>query len=152
MVLTFTSVEDMKVKFQEMLAWLTAWCESAQVWRQGLAPEQERYVWLSCYGVPLNLWSFSTFSSIGKIWGTVDAIDDDTIRLNSLHCGKVRIATTSMDSINHTINLECKGTLYPVQVCEEQIIASKTLQDQCVCQSNKWKNGVGSFSEASAEA
>ncbi|CAL5347681.1 unnamed protein product [Camellia sinensis] len=152
MVLTFTSVEDMNVKFQEMQEWLNAWCESAQVWRLGLVLEQERHVWLSCYGVPLNLWSFSTFSSIGKIWGTVDAIDDDTIRLNSLHCGKVRIATTSMDSINHTINLECKGTLYPVQVCEEQIIASKTLQDQCVCQSNKWKNGVGSFSEASAEA
>ncbi|GMP83658.1 hypothetical protein CsSME_00037487 [Camellia sinensis var. sinensis] len=82
MVLTFTSVEDMKVKFQEMQEWLNAWCESAHVWQHGL------------------------------IWGVVDAIDDDTLRLNSLHCGK----------------------------------------DQCVCQSNKWKNGVGSSSEASAEA
>ncbi|GMP56130.1 hypothetical protein CsSME_00020718 [Camellia sinensis var. sinensis] len=152
MVLTFTSVEDMKVKFQEMQEWLNAWCESAHVWRLGLVLEQERHVWLSCYGVPLNLWSFSTFSSIGKIWGAVDAIDDDTLRLNSFHCGKVRIATTSMDTINHTINLECKGTIYPVRVCEEQIIVSKTLQDQCVCQSNKWKNGVGSSLEASAEA
>ncbi|KAF5933213.1 hypothetical protein HYC85_029384 [Camellia sinensis] len=41
--------------------------------------EQERRVWLSCYGVPLNLWSYNTFSSIGKKWGVVTSMDDDTL-------------------------------------------------------------------------
>lgn len=69
MVLTFNSVEDMKVKFQKMQEWLNEWCESAHEWQHGLVFEQERYVWLSCYGVPLNLWSFITFNSIGKnLW------------------------------------------------------------------------------------
>lgn len=69
MVLTFNSVKDMKVKFQKMQEWLNEWCESAHEWQHGLVFEQERYVWLSCYGVPLNLWSFTTFNNIGKnLW------------------------------------------------------------------------------------
>ncbi|GMP41786.1 hypothetical protein CsSME_00011759 [Camellia sinensis var. sinensis] len=94
--------------------------------------EQERRLWLSCYGVPLNLWSYNTFSSIGKNWGVVIGMDDDTLRLQSLHCGKVQIATKTMESINQTINLECKGILYLVRVCEEHIIVSKLATDQCV--------------------
>ncbi|KAL7220024.1 hypothetical protein ACSBR2_012981 [Camellia fascicularis] len=89
---------------------------------------------------------------IGKIWGALTDIDDDTLWLNSLYCGKIKIATTSMDSINHTINLECKGKIYPMRVCEEQIIVSKPLQDQCVYHFTEWKNGVKTFPEAIVEA
>ncbi|GMQ03247.1 hypothetical protein CsSME_00049123 [Camellia sinensis var. sinensis] len=150
-VLSFNSVTDMKDKLQRMQVWLKDWCDSVQEWRQGMVIEQERYVWLSCYGVPLNLWSFKTFSSIGETWGAVLAIDEDTLRLNSLHCSKVKIATSSMESINHIINLECKGTIYPMRVCEEQIIVSKLTSDQCTSQPTEWKNAGKKISEALAD-
>ncbi|KAL7204983.1 hypothetical protein ACSBR2_017996 [Camellia fascicularis] len=103
------------------------------------------------HGVPLNLWSFTTFRSIGETWGAVLAIDEDTLRLNSLHCGKVKIATSSMKPINHIINLECKGTIYPVRVCEEQIIVSKSPSDQCTSQPTEWKIAGKTIPEAIAD-
>ncbi|KAL7217518.1 hypothetical protein ACSBR2_010884 [Camellia fascicularis] len=89
---------------------------------QGMSITQERKVWLSCYGVPLNLWSCNTFINIGKMWGVVTALDEDTRNLNHFQCGKVQIATNFMDPINQSLSLECKGVIYLVRVCEEQII------------------------------
>ncbi|CAL5404423.1 unnamed protein product [Camellia sinensis] len=93
-------------------------------WKQGMSITQERLVWLSCYGVPLNLWSCNTFINIGN----VTAVDEDTRNLNHFQYGKVQIATNFMAPINQTLSLECKGVLYPVRVCEEQIIIIKDLK------------------------
>ncbi|GMP68894.1 hypothetical protein CsSME_00028347 [Camellia sinensis var. sinensis] len=60
MVLSFKSVKAMKENFLKMQDWLNEWCESVLEWRQG----------------------------IGKNWGVVIAIDDDTLRLNLLHYSK----------------------------------------------------------------
>lgn len=92
-VLSFQSVAVMKEQLVLMKEWLYDWCETVLEWRQRMAIEQEIYVWLICYGVPLNLWSKNTFSSIGKVWGKVIGMDDETRRHISLHYGKVKIAT-----------------------------------------------------------
>ncbi|KAL7263541.1 hypothetical protein ACSBR1_001658 [Camellia fascicularis] len=86
--------------------------------------------WLKecCYGVLLNLWSCNPFINIGKVWGVVTALDEDTRNLNHFQYGKVKIVTSFMEPINQILNLECKGTLYPVRVCEEQIIATKDMK------------------------
>ncbi|KAL7243434.1 hypothetical protein ACSBR1_015764 [Camellia fascicularis] len=84
--------------------------------------EQERAVWLSCYGVPFHLWSSITFRIIGKLWGQVIGIDNDTLQMTSLQCGKVRIARKVMESINRVIMLACKDKFYPIRIYEEQVI------------------------------
>ncbi|GMP94285.1 hypothetical protein CsSME_00043794 [Camellia sinensis var. sinensis] len=122
LVLTFQSQEIMKEKLMLIKSWLNDWCDSVLEWKRGLSITQERKVWLSCYGVPLNLWSCNTFINIGKMWGMVTALDEDTRNLNHFQCGKVQIATNFMDPINQSLSLECKGVIYPVRVCEEQII------------------------------
>ena len=53
--------------------------------------------------------------------------------MNSLQCGRIRIATTYMESINTTVNLDCQGTLYLVIVCEEQIITKVVIKKVCKC-------------------
>ncbi|GMP63660.1 hypothetical protein CsSME_00025266 [Camellia sinensis var. sinensis] len=95
--------------------------------------EQERVTWLACYGVQLNLWNNITFQKIGQLWGEIVGMDDDTVRMQSLHCGKVRIATSCKESINTTINLNCKGVSYLVKVCEKQVVISKVVYKQCKC-------------------
>ncbi|CAL5364047.1 unnamed protein product [Camellia sinensis] len=92
-VVTFESVESMKENLKLMEKWIHEWCESIKKWKQGMAIEQERLVWLTCYGVPLNLWSSNTFMNIGELWGEVIGIDDDTSRMHSLHSGKSKEAS-----------------------------------------------------------
>lgn len=135
LVISFQSVEAKREKLLLMKEWLTDWCESVEDWEEGMVMDQVRQVWLSCYGVPLVLWNNSTFCNIGREWGVVLEMDEDTSNLSSFHYGKVKIETRCMDIINHTINLECKGVIYPVRICEEQIIISKVVQESCICQS-----------------
>ncbi|CAL5354769.1 unnamed protein product [Camellia sinensis] len=125
LVLSFQSKEAMKEKLMIMKSWLNEWCDSVLEWKQGMSMAQERHVWLNCYGVPLNLWNCNTFINIGKAWGVVSALDEDTQNLNHFQYGKVKIATSFMEPINQILNLECKGALYLVRVCEEQIIFIK---------------------------
>ncbi|XP_028083084.1 uncharacterized protein LOC114284375 [Camellia sinensis] len=62
-------------------------------------------------------------------------LDADTVNLNSFHYGKVKVATRSVGTINHTINLDCKGVIYLVRICEEQIIVNQIVKEHCICQS-----------------
>ena len=130
-----------------MKEWLNDWCDSVEEWEEGMVFEQLRQVWISCYGVPLILWNYNTFCNIGREWGEVLEMDEDTINLSTFHYGKVKIETRCMDTINHTINLECNGVFYPVRICEEQTIVSKIVKEQCICQSFMRNNEVSSSFE-----
>ncbi|KAL7235272.1 hypothetical protein ACSBR1_018715 [Camellia fascicularis] len=66
--------------------------------------------------------SSNTFTKIGRLWGEVIQLDGDICKPSSFCCGKIKIVTSAMDLINTCINLECKGRVYPIRVCEEQII------------------------------
>ncbi|KAL7170448.1 hypothetical protein ACSBR2_035344 [Camellia fascicularis] len=92
-VLSFQLVERMREKLKKMGVWIKEWSELITEWKQGMAIEQERAVWLSCYGVPLNLWNKNTFHAIGRLWGEVIGLDDDTSNMKNLICGKVKIGT-----------------------------------------------------------
>ncbi|KAL7197801.1 hypothetical protein ACSBR2_020342 [Camellia fascicularis] len=82
------------------------WGEFVLDWKAGLHIEQERSTWLSCYGVPLNLWSAETFTSIGRLWGEVVGLDEDIGDPMSFVCSKIRIVTKCMEAINVVISLE----------------------------------------------
>ncbi|CAL5372613.1 unnamed protein product [Camellia sinensis] len=130
-ILSFNFVPLMKDSPKHLDESIKEWSDSVKEWKQGMVLDQERLVWLSCYGVLPNLWSFNTFSRIGKFWGKVVELDDDTLHLNNLQCGEIRIATSCMESINCTVDLDCKGILYPVKICKEQIVISKVVMTKC---------------------
>ncbi|KAL7184005.1 hypothetical protein ACSBR2_026222 [Camellia fascicularis] len=89
-------------------------------WESGMHFQQERYAWISCYGVPLNLWNSDTFRKIDRLWGEVIHLDRDLCNPTSFCCGKVKIVTNVMELINTSLNLKCRGRIYPIRVCEEQ--------------------------------
>ncbi|KAL7258469.1 hypothetical protein ACSBR1_004573 [Camellia fascicularis] len=121
-VIMFNSKEEMQSEFSRMKEWIYVWCDFVSEWKKDMVIEQERVVWLSCYGVPFNLWSSITFRNIGKLWGQVIGIGNDALQMTSLQCGKVRLATKVMESINTLSLLECKDKSYPIRICEEQVI------------------------------
>ncbi|KAI8010448.1 hypothetical protein LOK49_LG06G01606 [Camellia lanceoleosa] len=121
-ILTFDSAEVMRSKSKDLEHWVHDWCESITQWNKDIIFEHAREVWLSFYGVPLHLWNSVNFKNIGMMWGDVIKIDRDTLDMSSLCCGKIRKATKVLDCINQVITLDCKGKLYQIRVCEEQIV------------------------------
>ncbi|KAL7248378.1 hypothetical protein ACSBR2_003154 [Camellia fascicularis] len=126
-VITFSSTEEKAEGVRLMQGWLDEWGEFVLDWKAGMHIEQERCTWLSCYGVPLNLWSAETFTSIGRLWGEVVGLDEDIGGPMSFVCSKVRIVTKCMETINAVISLESNSGLYPVGICEEQLVFSKCM-------------------------
>ncbi|GMP56127.1 hypothetical protein CsSME_00020715 [Camellia sinensis var. sinensis] len=121
-ILSFKSEEVMNSVRKELELWTHEWCEFITHWTKDTVIEHEREVWISCYGVPLNLWNSTNFKSIGMLWSDVIAIDRSTLEMSHLCCGKVKIATKVMECINQVITLDCKGTLHQIRVCEEQVV------------------------------
>ncbi|GMP84736.1 hypothetical protein CsSME_00038149 [Camellia sinensis var. sinensis] len=121
-ILSFNSEEAMNSARKELELWTHEWCEFITHWTKDTVIEHEREVWISCYGVPLNLWNSINFKNIGMLWGDVIAIDRSTLEMSHLCCGKVKITTKVIESINQVITLDCKGTLHQIRVCEEQVV------------------------------
>ncbi|GMQ10223.1 hypothetical protein CsSME_00053308 [Camellia sinensis var. sinensis] len=122
-VVTFKSKEAKDAKLSLVREWCGEWCEFVKEWEPGARAEQERCLWLRCHGIPLSMWNRNTLCKIGNIWGSVIRLEGDICQPKSFCYGRVRIVTQCMDFINKTINLECKGRLYPVMVCEEQPVS-----------------------------
>ncbi|GFZ09150.1 hypothetical protein Acr_20g0009580 [Actinidia rufa] len=133
-VITFPTGEDLLSMLGEgKMAWLKEWFMEVHKW--GEQPEIKccRVVWLNCYGVPLNVWHAMTFIDVGNHWGDVISLDDGTTKCLSFAVGKIQVSTAIMEPINEAINLEVNGVLYPVRVCEEQIVTNLVSHTKCNC-------------------
>ncbi|KAL7175559.1 hypothetical protein ACSBR2_029205 [Camellia fascicularis] len=120
-IISFSSKEEMVSKMTLFKSWIHDWCEYITEWRSGMYLQQERCVWVTFYGVPLNLWNSDTFRKIGRLWGEVVLLNGDVSSPKSFHCGRFKIVTNVMNPINTNLNLECKGRIYPIRVLEELI-------------------------------
>ncbi|KAL7248025.1 hypothetical protein ACSBR2_002843 [Camellia fascicularis] len=76
--------EALKCRRQVLGEWIDEWCETIVEWRKGMVTEQEREVWLRCYGVPFNLWNNTNFRKIEELWGEVLEVDENTISMPTL--------------------------------------------------------------------
>ncbi|KAH7836376.1 hypothetical protein Vadar_000510 [Vaccinium darrowii] len=68
------------------------WVEDIKQWN-GEAAIDERLVWISCYGMPINGWSYQTFKLIGDSFGNFLQADEDTLKADSFVRGRILIAT-----------------------------------------------------------
>ncbi|GFS40280.1 hypothetical protein Acr_00g0067550 [Actinidia rufa] len=133
-VLTFKDLEERDSMFNKgKMAWLKEWFVESSEWENTKSNPCSRLVWLNCYGIPLHLWNLQTFSEIGKIWGEVIMLADDTMKNLSFAVGKVLISTTVMDSINKVVELENNGRISQIRVMEEQLVVNTVLNTDCAC-------------------
>lgn len=98
--------------------WMTRWFHEVKPWRNEPA-SLERFVWLSCQGMPLNAWNANTFKRIGELWGSFIMVEEDTLKDIDFVKGKVLIATKLVTKIDRWIKLEVQGVMYDVKIFEE---------------------------------
>ena len=133
-VLTFKDPEERDTMFNGgEMAWLKDWFVESSKWEDTVTNPCSRLVWLNCYGIPLHLWNSQTFSEIGRIWGDVIKLADETAKNLSFAVGKVLISTNIMDSINKIVELVNKGKSIKIRVMEEQMVVNTMLRMDCVC-------------------
>ncbi|KAH7847501.1 hypothetical protein Vadar_026845 [Vaccinium darrowii] len=106
LILTFPTIESRDFVFNNgEFAWIKDWFLEIHKWsKSNVIPP--RLIWLNCYGVPLHLWNSGTFIKLGKIWGNVIQISDDTVKGISFDVGKVLVSTRNMDMINKVVSVE----------------------------------------------
>lgn len=114
-LITFQSQEDRNSFIEGQ--WWQLWFETVNPWR-GEAASFERFVWLSCKGIPLNVWNVQTFRLIAEIWGCFIKVDESTLKDLFFAEGKILIATTETCLIDSWIQIEVAGVIYEVQVSE----------------------------------
>ncbi|KAL7250587.1 hypothetical protein ACSBR1_012585 [Camellia fascicularis] len=56
---------------------------------------------------------------IGSLWREVVILNKDICSPKSFRYGRFKIVTSVMDPISTSLNLECKGRIYPIRVYEE---------------------------------
>ncbi|KAL7255360.1 hypothetical protein ACSBR1_009503 [Camellia fascicularis] len=66
-MITFRSKEEMALRLKPIKELIMEWCEIISEGKSGLVLEQEMSVWLSCYGIPLNLWTSTNVKRIGGL-------------------------------------------------------------------------------------
>lgn len=99
-ILTFKSQEELQSNIQKIKDWFKDWS----------------------HGILLNLWNRNTLNNIGALWETVLQLEGDLSQPKSFFYSRIKVVTTCMELINKTINLECKGKLHPVFVCEDHSV------------------------------
>lgn len=137
-LITFQSkeVRDTVIKGQ----WMKLWFDKVKPWR-GEPASLERFVWLSCKGVPLNAWNAKTFAQIAGIWGSFIMLHEETLKDQSFAEGKVLIATEEIRKIDRGIQLEIEGVTYDVLISE---VSSFVNPDEVEAgYSQAMKNGFG---------
>lgn len=113
--------------------WLPIWFECIKPW-SGESAKEERFAWLSCYGMPLNGWSVPNFKIIGDSWGEFLKVDDDTLYERSFEKGRILIVTQQSQRISGIIHMEIMGQIYSVRIEEDEsfrIIMSQAFPTRC---------------------
>ncbi|GMP52709.1 hypothetical protein CsSME_00018419 [Camellia sinensis var. sinensis] len=88
-LITFKSKEDMMQFMHSSGDWIMEWCESIIEWHKGVRLDNERVVWVRCFGVPPHLWNANNFRKIGEGCGVVVEMDHNVLSMELLKCMKV---------------------------------------------------------------
>lgn len=115
-LLTFKTTEERDESYKS--AWAEQWFDRIKPW-QGESTSRERFVWISCYGIPFNAWRAETFQCIGELWGYFIKTGEETMRDSSFAKGRVLIATESQFEIRGLVMMEVQGRVYEVRMEEE---------------------------------
>ncbi|KAL7235297.1 hypothetical protein ACSBR1_018740 [Camellia fascicularis] len=120
-ILTFNYQDELKSNISNLQDWFKDLSQFVVEWKSGFHLVQERCVWLKCFGIPLHVWNRNTLNNIGSLWGSVLSIEGDICQPKSFSHARIRVATSTMESITKPLTLECKGKAYTFFVCEDHL-------------------------------
>ncbi|GKV21933.1 hypothetical protein SLEP1_g31856 [Rubroshorea leprosula] len=111
--------EELKDLVEMASDWLAQWFEEVSPW----TPEKvasERFVWIRCQGVPLNVWKSEFFADMSGTWGKFICVDDSTSQKRRFDIGRFLISTPIMETISVKRSIRINGSLYNIKFTEEE--------------------------------
>ncbi|GKV41394.1 hypothetical protein SLEP1_g48936 [Rubroshorea leprosula] len=119
LVLMHSEVEGEITKLvKEGSGWIGEWLSDIRPWSLKEVAK-ERYTWLQCYSIPLNVWNEEFFIKFGNRYGKAVEVDQLTTLKKRLDVGRVRISTTTPENISKSLKIKVNEVLFQVRICEE---------------------------------
>ncbi|GKV25593.1 hypothetical protein SLEP1_g35004 [Rubroshorea leprosula] len=115
--------DELKDLVESASEWLGQWFEKVCPWTPNLVAE-ERFVWIKCQGVPLNVWGPKFFASMGSSWGKFICLDDSTSQRRRFDIARFLISTPIMNNISVTRQIKIDGSVYKLKFTEEEFTNS----------------------------
>ncbi|GKV19323.1 hypothetical protein SLEP1_g29603 [Rubroshorea leprosula] len=110
--------EELKHLVEEGRDWLSQWFTDVRPW----SPTEvatERFTWLRCQGVPLQIWKSCFFQSIACLFGKFVSIDGSTIKKSRLDVAKILILTPIQENIHRKISVKVGNDIFQIRISEE---------------------------------
>ncbi|GKV26106.1 hypothetical protein SLEP1_g35459 [Rubroshorea leprosula] len=111
--------EELKDLVEMASEWLEQWFEEVSPWTPEKVAE-ERFVWIRCQGVPLNVWKSEFFTDMSCAWGKFICLDDSTSQKRRFDIARFLISTPIMGSISVKRSIRINGSMYVIKFTEEE--------------------------------
>lgn len=120
--------------------WVSEWFEEIRSW-SAREIDNERVVWLRCYGVPAHAWSVDFFSFLVTGMGDFICVDENTLQKKSMDVARILYKTRVHDLVSKLIKVDIGGDVFSIKMIEEwygpmQWSMSKKLDDEMSSGSN----------------
>lgn len=117
-LLTFEDGELMDLYCNECKDSLERWYSEIKPWNENIEFKW-RETWITCFGIPINAWSFDNFIELGSVGGNVISINAEASKQERFDKCRIHIITDCMFKINDRIIFEVDEKQHVVLVCEE---------------------------------
>ncbi|GKV46811.1 hypothetical protein SLEP1_g53774 [Rubroshorea leprosula] len=111
--------EELKDLVEMASCWLEQWFEEVSPWTSEKVA-YERFVWIRCQGVPLNVWKSEFFAKMSCAWGKFICVDDSTSQKRRFNIGRFLISTPIMGTISVKRSIRINGSIYNIKFTEEE--------------------------------
>ncbi|KAK8540423.1 hypothetical protein V6N13_008845 [Hibiscus sabdariffa] len=107
----FTMLEDLEWSYlKEIFVDVYPWTENVN--------QMERATWLEISGMPLHCWNQCTFKRMAKLWGSFEALGENTFRFKNCEKVTVLITTFQVETIDEVIEIEVGNLVFKVRIKE----------------------------------
>ncbi|KAK7277149.1 hypothetical protein RIF29_18300 [Crotalaria pallida] len=111
-------------EIEELLKTEKEWFESIFLEMRKWSPSEvvrERYVWIRCFGIPVQAWEEDFFSMLASKWGRMVELERKTKNRERLDIGSFLIATTSNRCIDESIPVKVGDLIVDIRVVEDPL-------------------------------
>ncbi|KAK8680407.1 hypothetical protein V6N13_109352 [Hibiscus sabdariffa] len=91
------------------------WFERAVAWSLEIRVDS-RSTWVSIVGLPMHLWSPTTFINLASLWGSLIREEDTTPEPSSFERARILIETNRLERIEEMMEVQWDGFVISVQV------------------------------------
>ncbi|OMO96201.1 Nucleotide-binding, alpha-beta plait [Corchorus olitorius] len=117
-LLTFPSIDDLRVQMSSHRDLLDNWFESLVSWVE--FNEKRKFTsWIRLEEVPLELWHVNFFMALGNSWGSFLNFRECTLNRWNLEAAWIRVKVKSMYDIPSWLKVEVRGTQFTIKVSSE---------------------------------